>query len=487
MPAVRASLAMAFAGSYFGLLLQLAVTAYVARVLTPAQTGVLAVASVFTALAAGWRDFGVAEFLIQRAQVTPELLRALLAVNMVASWAMAALLAGVSPLVAAFYGEPDLAGVMAIQALGLLVIPFGAVTLAWHRREMAARPLFISQVASHVVQAAATVAGVAAGWGVYALAWSGVAGVLSTVLVALVYRPAWFPRWPSWRGTREVLHFGRFASGVFVAQHLGRGGPDLVVGRVDGLAAAGMFSRANGVVELFNRLVVQAVQPVCMPYLAQSHRQDGALAPGLLRASVLLTGVGWPCLALLGLAAYPAVRVMYGPQWLDAVPVAQALCAVAAVELAYRLTDEALFALGDARRAQWLLVRVQGLRVLGVLMGVALGFGLGGAAVGLLAAAALGALLAQQALTKHAGVSAAMLWASLRPSLWLAMLSASPVIVLHVLWPVTESNAMRWGGLAALLGLAAWGMAARVLMHPAWFELQRVARRLRKPAGAADA
>lgn len=486
MPAVRASLASAFASSHFGLLLQLALTAYVARVLTPEQTGVFAVASVFMALAVGWRDFGVAEYLIQRVDVTPAVLQASMAVNFAASWVLALLLLLLAPFAAHFFGSSDLAWIMVIQSLNLLLIPFGAVTLAWFRREMMARPLFMSQVLSNVVQTAVTAAGVAMGWGVYALAWGGVAGVLATVLTAQAFRPAWFPRRPSWQGATEVIHFGRYASGVFVAQQLGRGAPDLLVGRIEGLSAAGMFSRANGVVELFNRLVVQAVQPVCMPYLAHSHRQDGAMAPGLLRATVLLTGLGWPCLALLALAAYPAVRLMYGPQWLDAVPVAQILCAAAAVELAYRLTDETLFALGDARRAQWLLVQVHGLRAIGVLCGLVMGSGLDGAACGLLLAACLGAVVSQRAMAQRVGVRAAELWSALAPSAGLALLTAAPVLLLQVLWPVGEPHVFRWGLAASALAVGAWMIAARALSHPVWNELCTAWNKLRARSAPAS-
>ncbi len=468
---------MSFAGSYYGVLLQLGTTAFVARILTPEQTGIFAVAAVFMAVAVGWRDFGVAEFLIQKSEVTPAVLRASMAVNFASSWALALALMALAWPVGRFFGAEEIGQVMIIQALGLAMIPFGAVTLAWLRREMVARALLVSQLVAQSVQAVVTVAGVAAGWGVLALAWGGAAGILATVLVAECFRPNWFPRRPSWRGAGEILQFGRHASGVFVANQLGRGAPDLLIGRLEGLAAAGMFSRGNGVVELFNRLVVQAVQPVCLPYLADAKRQCGDLVPGLLRAMTIMTGVGLPSLALLGLAAYPAVRVMYGPQWMPAVPVAQLLCLAAAVELIYRFTEEALFAAGDARRAHVLVLQAHAARILGALIGLISGHGLIGVGVGLCLGSCAGAVLSHRALVARLGIDNERFVSALWPSVALTLLTGLPLVAMHLLWPVSEFNFLGWGVSALAVGSFAWLLAAAALAHPVWREIRRILTR----------
>lgn len=471
-PAVRASLALSALNSYLGLALQLATTAYVARILSPYETGVFAVAAVFAALASNFRDFGVAEYLVQRAQVSADVLRASLAVNLAASWAMAVVLLAASPWLAAFYREPGVGNVMRVQALSFVLIPFGAVTLAWYRRELDFRPIFRANVAGHLASALTVVTLVAAGQGYMAPAWASVAGVAATVAVAIGHRPPWFPRWPSFTGTREAWHFGRFASGVFVTTQAGKSAPDLVIGRVSGMADVGLFSRANGLVEVFNRLVLNVVLPVCLPYLADGVRRDGSVLPNLTRAACLLTGVGWPCLALLALAAFPAIRAMYGPQWTDAVGLAQVLCLAAAVELLHRLTDETLFSLGKAREAHRLQMAVQGLRAIGVM--AVLPWGLQGAAWGLLTASLLGVGVCQRELTRHAGLRGAHTWAAIVPSARLTAICAAPVAALVLAVPPDESNFVAVGVVAGLLGMAAWVMGVRWLEHPAWQEIRRL-------------
>ena len=72
-------------------------TMIISRLLTPAETGVFAVAAVFAAFASTFRDFGVAEYLIQEKELDDTKIRAALTVNIVISWLMAIIL---------FFGAP---------------------------------------------------------------------------------------------------------------------------------------------------------------------------------------------------------------------------------------------------------------------------------------------------------------------------------------------------------------------------------------------
>jgi hypothetical protein len=89
-----------------------------------------------------------------------------------------------------------------------------------------------------------------------------------TVAAAAWYRPRDFPRLPGLKGLAEVFHFGKFASGVYVFGQLGRGAPEMIIGRARDMVEVAYFSRASGLVEIFNRTVLRAVLPVCLPFFA---------------------------------------------------------------------------------------------------------------------------------------------------------------------------------------------------------------------------
>lgn len=111
---VRRSLLFLLADSYLSLGLQLIGTMVISRILTPEETGILAVAAVFAALASAFRDFGVGEYLIQEPDLTAKKIRAALSLNIVASWSMVILLFVLAPLAAQFYHSPGIADVMRV-------------------------------------------------------------------------------------------------------------------------------------------------------------------------------------------------------------------------------------------------------------------------------------------------------------------------------------------------------------------------------------
>ena len=484
MSAVRRSLAYSLIDNYLGVVLQLASTLIISRLLTPDEIGIFAVAAVLAALASTFRDFGVAEYLIQVKELTAEKIRAAFAANITISWLMAATLVASSGWVADFYRQPGIAQVMRVQAISFLLIPFGAVTIAYFRRELNYRPIFIANLLANISTFVVAVGAALAGIGYMSLAWSSLAGVVVTVVAAMLMRPREFPRMPSFRGIGEVIEFGKHASGIYLFGQIGKGAPEAVIGRALDMASVAFFSRANGLLELFNRTVLRAVLPVCLPYFADSARSGAGVKAGYLKASSLLTGIGWPFFAVMGLLAFSAIRILYGPQWMPAVTLAQILCIAGMLELPYYLATEVMIAQGRVDQSNRLQFFVQGFRVLGLMF--AFPFGLMGACWGVVGAGAIGAVISQLFLRHTIGLQFSEVLKSLAPSMAVAAATVvGPALVLG--WaPQTESNFMPLFAGCALLAAVSWLAALRLFRHPLWIEVaavgQQVVNKLRRPA-----
>ena len=469
MGSVRKSLALSAVDNYLGLVLQVASTVVLARILTPQQIGVYAVAAVFASLASTFRDFGVSEYLIQERDLDRDTLRAALTVNITISWCMGLLLLVAAPFLAEFYRERGVREVMNVLACNFLFIPFGAVTMAWFRRELNFRPIVIVNVTANTASFLVVVTLGLNGFGYMSLAWSSLAGVVVSLLVVSLFRPANFPRWPGLRGVGKVFHFGKFASSMYVFGQAGKGAPEMIIGRVQDMAAVGMFSRAYGIVELFNRLVLRSLSSVYLPYFARSTREDGTSRRGLRTAVSYLTAVGWPFLMFMTVVAYAAIRIIYGEQWLPAVPLAQVLCLAGAVEIMYYPAREAMLAQGRAKEGNNLQIIMQSLRVIGLLAAVP--FGLAGACWGLVAGAVGGAIASHWYLTRFAGWSAHDLWLAVRPSLLITAIVVAPIYLMISVVPIGEHNYVRVGLAAGALGFALWMAALLWLRHPLWAEI----------------
>lgn len=467
---------LSLADSYLMLVLQVASTMVIARVLTPAEIGIFAIAAVFSSLASMFRDFGVAEYMIQERELTSDKISAALALNIIVSWSMAAAMYSGSWIVADFYGNAGVGTVMRIQAIGFLLVPFGAVTMAWFRREMNFRPILICNVSGNLTAFVVSVGMALLGFGYISLACSTVASIAVTVAISIGYRPATFPRWPTLRGMAPVFNFSKYVTSMWIVGQAGKGAPELIIGRASGVVDVAMFSRANGLLEMFNRLVMRSVTHVGMPYFAQSEREDGSLAAAYVRTVSLVTAVGWTFFAFLGIAAFAAVRIVYGSQWDAAVPVAQILCIAGAVDLVHALARDALLVRGRAREGNRLQLVLVANQILGLLMIVP--FGLHGAAWGYTVAAVVNMFITQGCLVRWIGLKTSDLVRACLPSFLLCVLSVAPAAVWALHQGVNVSNFLIFGLGAGGLTAVCWLAVLHAIRHPLVEELRPLKRRV---------
>lgn len=448
--------------------------------MTPTETGVWAIAAVFAALASMFRDFGVGEYLIQEKELTSDKLRAAFGVNILVSWCVALLLFGTSGVVSAFYGEPGVGQVMRVQSINFALVPFGAVTLAWFRRALDWRPIFWASVLSNITSMSVAVALAFAGFGFMSLAYSSLAGVVVSVTVASIARPRSLPWLPTLRGMRRVLHSGTHLTSVYLVGQLGKSAPDMIIGKALGIAPLGFFSRASALGELFNRLVIRCALPVCLPYFAREAREGKDIREGYLRAMSYLTVIGWPSFLFLGAMAHPAIRILYGPQWMASVPLARILCAAAALGVTYLLATEVLIARGENAVANSLQAVTQSARVVGVLAG--LPFGLEGTCLGLVAASVIGTYVSYRALDARIGLTFAQTASACLPSLLIAIVSAAPAVAITAWTSIDEHNYAYVMAVAVASFVLLWLAGLRFAGHPLWNEFRMLTARWRASA-----
>jgi PST family polysaccharide transporter len=330
--AARTVRGMAWAyGSYVGgRLLVLVSTVILARVLVPADFGVVALALTFMVFLDTIKDLGLGQALI----VVPQ--ERLAAAAQTAFWAsvgLGALLslvtALVAPLAAGFFGEPLLHGLLAVLGLNFLLRSFGATHLALARRALDFRSRTISETCDVVTRGVASIALALAGAG----AWSLVAGYLAGTLAAVMaiwLRVHWRPRLrPSTAHLRGMLTFGGMLTFVDVGQAFAHEIDYLFIGRVLGAASLGQYAIAFRLPELLIINLSIVAGTVLFPAFAQLRPERLAAAFLVsLRYTALLV---LPVAVGLALLARPIVLTLFGPKWEPAIPVMQVLCAYAVV------------------------------------------------------------------------------------------------------------------------------------------------------------
>ena len=348
MNATRRALAYSFLDRYASLLINIGSSMVIARLLTPADIGVFSVSMVLFSLLSTFRDFGAGQYMLQERDLTPDKIRAVWSVQLGAGTLLAIVAALASWPMAQFYSDQRITLILQIVAVSFLVTPFGSLTYAWLSREMRFDALAVMRFVATAVGAAVSISLAFLGWGPVSLALGALASSVATALVSMPLRPAHFPWLPGTKELGRVARFGSAAASRNLLNTLNDGLPELILGKLHSMAAAGLLSRANGLVTMFQRLIMDAVYSVAAAAFARDAREGRPLTAALEPATLYLTTLGWTFCAAMAVGAEPIILLMYGPQWTSAAEATQWIAAAAAITMPSAFFTAALMAKGLA-------------------------------------------------------------------------------------------------------------------------------------------
>lgn len=345
----RRSFLFSFGEKYTLLVLNTAGAMVLARCLTPAEIGVYAIGAVLVGMVQVLRDFGVGSYVIQEAELSMEKLRAALGVSMLIAWPLAGLVLAASQPAAWFYHEPRLQTVLQLLSLNFLLVPFSAVALPCLRRQMRFGAIFAINLSQCAAQLLCAVTLALHGWGYLSLACGAVAGAIATLLATVCCRPRGLPWLPARSGMRAIVSFGTVSSAGTLIDEAGVAAPDLIIGKVTGIAEVGIYGKAMGVINVFNQLVTAAVSPVIFPLYSAQARDGRDLRQAYLTTVSYMTALAWPFFAGVALFAQPLLRLLYGPQWDEAVPLIRVICLGSAVYSLFSMARYLFVAMGQVK------------------------------------------------------------------------------------------------------------------------------------------
>ncbi|GAB2860617.1 hypothetical protein GCM10027277_31560 [Pseudoduganella ginsengisoli] len=366
-PSNRKLVSIAFAIQYVEMVIQFVAVMILARLLSPSEIGTYSVAAFLTAMLHVLRDFGIAQYVIQTPDLTPAKLRSAMGMAWLLAGLVGAILLAFSGVAAQFYAKPELQALLTVMAASFALSPLGSITVNVLRRESRLDAVFWVRVGSTLSHTAVSIGLAAAGLGAISLAWANLASVCAFGLIANMARPAGMPWLPSFRNLRPVLAFGSVSSLGSAAQMAGTALPELIMGKTMNMAAVGYFSRATGLVQLFSRLVGEALSPLVLPYFSQTRNQGQALAPSYLHSVRLVTALAWPFYLVLAIVAEPMVSLLYGGQWAPSVPVVRLLCVASAASAVSLFATQAMVANRCLRASTMYSIITQGMKIAAVL------------------------------------------------------------------------------------------------------------------------
>ncbi|NYE60114.1 O-antigen/teichoic acid export membrane protein [Duganella sp. 1224] len=467
------SFLFSFSEKYTLLVLNTVSAMVLARLLTPDDVGVYAVGAVLIGLVQVLRDFGVGAYIIHAKALDRQQLRAALSVSLLIAWTLAALVLAISAPAAWFYHEPRLRTTLHLLSINFLLIPFSAVALPYLRRQMRFSAIFAINTSQCAAQMLCSITLAMLGWGYLSLACGAVAGALATLLATLACRPPDLPWLPGRHGLRGILSFGSVSTAGTLIDEAGVAAPDLIIGKMTGLAEVGIYSKAMGVINVFNQLVTAAVSPVIFPLFSLQAREGRDLRLAYLTTVSYMTALAWPFFGFVALMAPALVRVLYGGQWDAAVPLIRVICIASALYSMFSMARYLFVAMGEVRALARLDAMAVPVRVFAVL--VAAPFGLTWVGWAVVVGAAFRSGLTYVYLYRLVGLRWTALLAASRRSGAVAALCLSSAAMVRLWQP--DGHALAQLLMASLVCLLTWLAAIHYVRHALADECTLAARK----------
>jgi O-antigen/teichoic acid export membrane protein len=359
-----------FAATFVGAASQLLVGALLARLLTPADFGVTALAYVALGFAQSIADFGLGAAIARRAAVTDRHVRSAFTWSVIGGLSIAAAIAAAAPFIAAAMHDTTVAPVLRLLSLGIALRGTAVVADALLRRHLDFKRAFFIDTISYAVGFGGVAVSLALhGYGV----WSLVIGSLVQTLIASIAQLA-VVRHPvrpllARRELGDLLGFGVPAAASGCVNYLALNGDYFVVGRLLGAVDLGLYSRAYGLMNLPQTYAAAVMSSVLFPAIAQVQAEPARVRSGYLTATRLTAMIAAPSMTTVAVVAPHLVRFLYGPQWSGVVIPLQILSIAGYFRALYHLGGIVAQAVGRVYGELWRQLAYAALVIGGTVLG----------------------------------------------------------------------------------------------------------------------
>jgi O-antigen/teichoic acid export membrane protein len=364
--------------------IRLASNLILTRLLFPEAFGMMALVSIFLMAIVMLSDIGTGPAIMQsRRGDEPAFLDTAWTIQIIRGvllWALAVISA---PLVAWFYGEPQLQYFLPVAALSLVVSAFNPTRLETANRHLQAGRVTMIDIGSQVFSVAVAVMMAWAFQSIWALVISGVAASVAQLVLLNVCLPGHRNRlvWDR-AAVSELIHFGKWILLATLCGFAIGQADKVILGRYLELGQFGLYNIAFFLASVPFMLGSLVMRRVLIPLYRDSPPAasiSNAARVRKVRSSALLAMLFISMLLAFG--GDWLVELLYDPRYYDAAEIVVLIAVMQAPAMVILTCDQAALAMGDSRRFFWLTLARAVLVVLGVLVGYQVG-GLSGTIIG---------------------------------------------------------------------------------------------------------
>lgn len=302
------------------------VSIVLARILLPAEFGIIGMISVFVAIGNSLVNSGLTQSLIRSKSLTQADYSTVFFFNIIGSVIVYLIVFFTAPLISILYHQEILTNILRVYCLSFLIDAFTSIQIAKLTKEMNFKAQMIVVLPSLIISGIWGIIMANYGLGVWSLVFM---TLIQKVLVTIQYwlRTKWYPSFIFDKKIfKEHFFFGYKLTIVGLMDSVFSNIYQIIIGKYFSPAQVGYFTRADTMKQLPVYNISTALKKVTYPLFAALQDDDIKLKSAYKQVMQLTLYVICPILVFMAILAEPLFRFLLTEKWLPAVPYFQILC-----------------------------------------------------------------------------------------------------------------------------------------------------------------
>ncbi len=306
---------------YSGIFISLGITAILARHISPAAFGTMAVATVIMAFLDIFTDLGIGVAIIQFKDLTKNQLNSLFMVGCVAGILLALGLYFLSNPLARFYDDNQLIPVCHWLSITLLFNAFNIVPNGLMLKNKRFKVVSLRTLSFQLISGGVATWGACNGWGIYALLVSPVVTSIGVFAVNFYNYPQKILFKIDLGAVKKVWKYSSFQLLFSTSNYFTRNIDKLIIGKYFSMSDLGYYEKSYRLMQLPLQNITFVITPVLHPILSNLQDDKSQLAQKTTKLAKLLSYISFPIGIILYFCSAEIIEIVFGPNWLPAIPI----------------------------------------------------------------------------------------------------------------------------------------------------------------------
>lgn len=327
-------------------IVQFGYMAIMARLLTKADFGLMALASSFIGFGTIFSTGGMGTALIQRKNVTQKHMNAAFQSALFIGVILFAVFFISASAISSFFGEPQLELIIKVAGLNIILSALSSVSMSLLQKHFKFKTLTVATTVITIIAYSIGVVFAFNGWGVWSLIAATLINTILSALVMFYLSPIRLRFKIFYKEWKELFSFGSGVIILSIVNYFSNSGLNLVLGKIFTPARLGVFERTNQIKTLPSLYLGNVLDTIMFPAMAEIQDEEERLFRTYQHSLGLVNSILMPISLFLICFSKEVVLILLGNQWLEAIVPLQIMFLVLPFSSSGRMADSVVRAKG---------------------------------------------------------------------------------------------------------------------------------------------